>query len=100
MIHDFGLNLHKLIDIKSSKQSNILPEGTFGLFDKQQDEVILVGHDYKQILDKIIYYISHDEDKSLWTGDRNNTQVRKSWEFHTFFKNYDLVFHEFTPVAW
>lgn len=97
-MHNFGLDLRKLIDIKSNKQSNILAEGTFGLFSKKEDEVIFVSHDYKQILEKVRPWLHNEE--AGWLRDSEWANTKKNWIFHTFFDEYDLVFHEFMPKAW
>lgn len=97
-MYDFGLDLQRLINIKSNKKTNILAEGTYGLYDKKEEEVIFIAYDYKQVLEKVRPRIKNEEVDNTWM--RGNKEKREHWKLHTFFDDYDLVFHEFTPISY
>ena len=101
-MHDFGLNLQKLIDIRPKKNTNILVEGTFGLYDKEQSKVIKSAYDYKQLLDRAREIISCDEREGIWPKHTSSYEGEKVefWKLHQFLRDYELVFHEYTPIAW
>lgn len=99
-MHDFGLNLQKLIDIQPKKNCNILAEGTFGLYDKKEEKVVQTAYDYKQLLETARKIIKYDEDNLIWPENRFTGEQPKFWQLLQFLKHYDLVFHEFTPIQW
>lgn len=102
MVHDFGLNLPKLVDIQAIKNANILEEGTFGLRDKQSEEIVITAYDYKAVLELARKIIKGNEQEKVWprSATHYNGEKPEYWQLHKFLEDYELVFHTFTPIVW